>query len=115
MNEMTSPAWSSPFPLAPGTTNGQAALAAFTFETDPQWIWAGVGFLILTELVFIGLGALALKVRGEGRCREAYEGRCVGGDGGPAGERRQGWSPAGEGEGGGRGEGKLEQAMRNKP
>ena len=67
MNEMTSPVWGSPFSLAPGSTEGQAALAAFTFETDPQWIWAGVGFLILNELVFIGLGALVLKVSGRGR------------------------------------------------
>ena len=62
VNEMTSPAWTYPDPTSPGATTGQSALVSFTFETDPLWIWAGVGYLLGFWVMSASLGALALKV-----------------------------------------------------
>jgi len=59
INELTSPAWSSPS-VTPGVTLGEATLHAFDFYTEQHWIWIGVAFLLGGGFVLTFAMALAL-------------------------------------------------------
>ena len=66
VNEMTSPPWSAPDPASPGQTTGQSGLLSFTFQTDPLWIWAGIGYLLGLMVFCMVIAGASLQAGGCG-------------------------------------------------